>query len=75
MGNQLVSSNNLKIFNYYSNGFHTLNIQAVYGHRVSLFSEEDERGYETDLSLENTDMEVNRNTSDWSNMDKKNYNT
>ena len=37
----------------------------------SLIVEEDERGYETDLSTESTDTEVNRDTSNWSRTDKK----
>ena len=36
--------------------------------------EEDERGYETDLSTKRTDTEFNRDTSNWSRTDKKNYN-
>ena len=33
--------------------------------------EEDEIGYETDLSTENTDIEINTDTSNWSATDKK----
>ena len=36
---------------------------------------EDERGYETDLSTESTNMEINRDTSSWSRTDKKKITT
>ena len=39
-----------------------------------LIVEEDERGYGTDLSTESTDTEVNRDTSNLSRTDNKNYN-
>ena len=33
--------------------------------------EEDEMGYKTDLSTENTDIEINTDTSNWSTTDRK----
>ena len=36
-----------------------------------LIVEEDDKGYETDLSADSTDTEVNRNTSNWFRTDKK----
>ena len=41
------------------------------GSSSPLIVEEDERGYETDLSTESTDTKVNRDTSNWSEREKK----
>ena len=41
------------------------------GSSSPLVVEEDERGYKTDLSTENTDTEVNQDTSSWSEREKK----
>ena len=41
------------------------------GFSSPLVIEEDERGYETDLSAESTDTEVNQDTGNWSEREKK----
>ena len=41
------------------------------GSSSSKTTEEDERGYETNLSTESTNTEININTNNWSNTDKK----
>ena len=49
----------------------TLRQAMATGSSSPLVVEEDERGYETDLSAESTDTEVNQNTSNWSEWEKK----
>ena len=41
------------------------------GSSSPLIVEEDERGYETDLSAENTDTEINRDIHNWSEREKE----
>ena len=41
------------------------------GSPSSKTTEEDERGYKTNLSAESTDTEININTNNWSNTDKE----
>ena len=41
------------------------------GSSSPLVIEEDERGYETNLSPESTDIEVNQDTGNWSEREKK----
>ena len=57
----------LKMFpNYYSNGYYTTTS------KLSASTDEENRlGYETDLSAENTNDEIQTDTSTWSTADKK----
>ena len=60
------------LITYHCNGYHTLNVQSTAAvSPSSLIVEEDDRGYETYISAESTDTEVNRDTSNWSRADKK----
>ena len=49
----------------------SMSSQSMAAGSLSSLIVEDERGYETDLSTESTDTEINRDTSSWSRTDKK----